>query len=143
MLPRFTWSHFRMVWEKETRIRYFVDIMKLCMWPRCQGTILPTNMQNGMRFLQFPFTHYTPYQKDKTVLGTTKTSKEVVLEKLHWSPAQAQEKGKLTNAVKSLINGHSKMRTPLVNGHVLFPRITIHRSKSYVWLSKRHSALSN
>ena len=42
----------------------------------------------------------------------TKASREVILEKLHWSLAQVQENGKLTNILKSLINGHSKKFFP-------------------------------
>ena len=37
-------------------------------------------MQNSAKFLQFHFTHYQQYQKDKTVFGTAKASKEVILE---------------------------------------------------------------
>ena len=107
----------------------------------CQRKILLSDMQNSARFFQFHFTHYPPYQKDKIVLGTTKTSKEVVLEKLHWSLTQVRENGKPTNAIKSLISRHSKKWTHLVNGHV--PRIIIHQSKSYVWLSKRRTPVCN
>ena len=141
--PGFSGLHCLMVWEKETRIRYFAVIMKLCMWSCCQQTIVPSDMQNSARFLQLHFTHSPPYQKGNTILGTTKTSKEVTLEEMHWSPAQAWDNGKLTNAVKSLTNGHSKKQTPLVNRHILFPRITVHESKSYVWLLKKRTPLSN
>ena len=84
---RLSWSHFQMVWEKETRIGYFINIMKLCMWFCCQRAILPSVMKNWAIFFTFHFTHYPSYQKDKTV----------VLEKLH---------GKVTNTVKSIIKGH-------------------------------------
>ena len=79
-----------------------------------QRTTLPCDIQNSARFFQFHFTHYPPYQKGKSVLGTRKISKEVVLEKLYWSPAQVQKNEKLTNAVKSLMNENSKKWTHLL-----------------------------
>ena len=74
----------RMIWEKETRIGYFINIMKLCKRSCCQRVILPSAMKNSARFLPFLVTYYPSYQKGKTVLGTIKTSREVVLEKLHY-----------------------------------------------------------
>ena len=74
---------------------------------------MPSDMTNSARFLPFNFTHNPSYQKGKTVSGTTKR-REVALAKLLYWPAQAWEvTSKLTNTVKSLINGH------------IFPRITI------------------
>ena len=105
--PVFSRSHFWM-FGRRRHVLGILYIMKLCMWSCCQRTILPSDMQNSARILQFHFIHYPPYQKGKTVLGTTNTRKEVVLEKLHWLPAKAREKGKLTNVVKTLINEHSK-----------------------------------
>lgn len=87
--PVFSRSHFWM-FGRRRHVLGILYIMKLCMWSCCQRTILLSDMQNSAR------------------LGTTKAGKEVVLEILHWWPAQACENGKLTNAVKSLINGHSK-----------------------------------
>ena len=110
--PRISWSHFQMVWEKETRIEYFINIMTLSKWSCCHRVILPFGKKNSARFFTLHFTHYPSYQKGKTVLETTKTSREVVLEKLHWSLPQVQENEKLTNTLKSLINGHSKKLFP-------------------------------
>ena len=110
--PRISWSHFQMVWEKETRIEYFINIMTLSKWSCCHRVILPFGKKNSARFFTFHFTHYPSYQKGKTVLGTTKTSREVVLEKLHWSLAQVRENEKSRNTLKSLINGHSKKLLP-------------------------------
>ena len=139
--PRFSWCPFRIVWE--TLTGDFINIIKLCKWSCCQRASLLSDMTNSARFLSFQFTHYPSYQKGKTVLRTT-MAKEVVMEKLHWWPTQAwKATSKLTNTVKSLINGHSKKRTPLITGHIIFPRITIRKSNSYVWLSKRRSSLSN
>ena len=45
----------------------------------CQRTTLPSDIKNSARFLQFHFTHCPPYHNDKTILGTRRTSKEVVL----------------------------------------------------------------
>ena len=83
--------------------------MKLCKGFCCQQAVLPSGVINNARFFTFHFIHYPLYQKGKTVSGTTKTSREV--EKLHRSLAQVRENGKLTNTVKSLINGHSKNQT--------------------------------
>ena len=110
--PRISWSHFQMVWEKETRIEYFIKTMTLCKWSCWHRVILPFGKKNSARFFTFHFTHYPSYQKGKTVLGTTKASREVVLEKLHWSLAQVRENEKSRNTLKSLINGHSKKLLP-------------------------------
>ena len=99
---------FKWFWGKETRIGYFINIMTLCNWSCCHRVILHFGKKNSARFFTFHFTHYPSYQKGKTVLGTTKTSREAVLEKLHWSLAQVRKKGRLANTLKSLINGHSK-----------------------------------
>ena len=72
-------------------------------------------MQNSSKFLKFHFTHYPPYQKDKIVLGQ--------------------------RAVKSLINGHSEKRTPPVNGHALFRRITIPVKIICLTLKKAHTSI--
>ena len=128
--PRISWSHFQMVWEKETRIEYFIKTMTLCKWSCWHRVILPFGKKNSVRFFTFHFTHYPSYQKGKTVLGTTKASREFVLEKLHWLMTQGREKGKLINTLKSLISGHSKNRPPLINGHNTFPRITIYNWNS-------------
>ena len=139
--PWFSWSPFRIVWE--TRIGYVINIIKLCKWSCCHRASLLSDMTNSVRFLPFSFTHYPSYQKGKTVSATTKR-REVVLEKLLWWLAQAWEAtSKLINTEKSLINGHSKKQTPQINGHIIFPRITIRQSNSYVWLSKRPTPLSN
>ena len=97
--PRVLWSHFEMVWEKETRIAYFINIMTLSVWSCCHQVILTFGKRNSARFFTFHFTHYPSYQKGKTVFGTTKTNREAVLEKLHWSLAEVRE---------FLIKGHSK-----------------------------------
>ena len=98
-------------------------------------------MQNSARFLQFHFTHYQPHQKDKTVLGTTKTRSRS--RKIALIAGQAQKIEKLTNAIKYLICGHFKNRKHLVNEHIIFSRIIVHQSKSYVSISKRCTPLSN
>ena len=51
--PRISWSHFQMVWEKETRIEYFINIMALCKWSCCHWVILPFGKKNSARF-HFP-----------------------------------------------------------------------------------------
>ena len=78
------------------------------MWSCCQRTTLPSDMKNIARFLYFHFTNYPQYQQDKTLLGTTKASKEVVLEKMH-CPSMGERKtdkcskisNKRTNTLKS------------------------------------------
>ena len=77
-------------------------------------------LKSSARFFTFNFTHYSSYKKDETVLGTTKTSGEGVLEKLHWWLAQVRNNVKLKNTVKSLISGHSKRRLSLINGYIVF-----------------------
>ena len=139
--PRFSWSPFRIVWE--THIGYFMNIIKFCKWSSCQRASLSSDMTSSARFLPFHFTQHPSYQKGKSVSGATNT-REVVREKVHWWPDQAwRATSKLTNTVKSLINRHSKKQTPLINGDMIFSRITITQSNSYVWLSKRRTLLSN
>ena len=120
----FSWSYFRMVRDKEIRVGYLINIMKLCKWSCSQWAVLSSDIKNSSRCFPPHFTYYPSYQWGKIVLGTKKTSREVVLEKLDWSPAQARENKKLTK-VKSVINGYFKKRAPLINGHIIFPRITI------------------
>ena len=139
--PRFSCSFFRLVWE--TRIGYFINIIKFCKWSCSQRANLSSDMTSSARFLPFHFTHHPSYLKDKSVSGATNTS-EVVLEKVHWLPDQAWwATYKLTITVKSLINRHSKKQTPLINVDMTFSRITITQSNSHVWLSKRRTLLSN
>ena len=139
--PRFSCSLFRLV--RETRIGYFINTIKFFKWSCCHRTSLSSDMTSSARFLPFHFTHHPSYQKDNSVSGATNTS-EVVLEKVHWWPDKAWwAMYKLTIAVKSLINRHSKKQTPLINGDMIFSRITITQSNSYVWLSKRRTLLSN
>ena len=138
---RFFWSPFWIVWE--TRIGYFINIIKLWKWSCCQRTSLSSDMRSSARFFLFHFTYHPSYQKDKSVSGATNT-REVVLDKVHWWPDEAwRAMSKLTITVKSLVNRHSKKNTPLVNGDIIFFRITITQSNSHVWLSKRRSLLSN
>ena len=86
--------------------------MALHKWFCCHQVILPFGKKNSARFFTSHFTHYPSYEKGKTVLGKTKTSREVGLEKMHWSLAQVREKEKLRNTLKPIINGHSKKLFP-------------------------------
>ena len=59
--PRISWCHFQVVWEKETRIGYFINIMTLCKWSCCHRVILHFGKKNSARFFMFHFTHYPSY----------------------------------------------------------------------------------
>ena len=107
---------------------FFVNIMTLCKWFCCHRVILPFGKKNSERFFTFHFTHYPSYQKGKTVLGTTKTSREVVLEKLQRSLAQVRENGKLTNTLKSLITDTLKSFSP--NHYLPFKLISLTLKKT-------------